>query len=64
MVTIAFPAQEDPKPSVHVLQVGGCCVCSDEQGWNENPLVYCDGKGCTVAVHQGTLAHTPHLTLA
>ena len=34
--------------------VGGCCVCSDEQGWNENPLVYCDGHGCTVAVHQGT----------
>merc|ERR1712142_921279 len=32
--------------------VGGCCVCSDEQGWNENPLVYCDGQGCTVAVHQ------------
>jgi len=27
-------------------------VCSDEQGWNENPLVYCDGQGCTVAVHQ------------
>ena len=34
-------------------QVGGCCVCSDEQGWNENPLVYCDGQGCSVAVHQG-----------
>jgi len=33
-------------------QVGGCCVCSDEQGWNENPLVYCDGQGCSVAVHQ------------
>merc|ERR1712083_843556 len=32
--------------------VGGCCVCSDEQGWSENPLVYCDGQGCTVAVHQ------------
>ena len=36
--------------------VGGCCVCSDEQGWNENPLVYCDGHGCTVAVHQGMLS--------
>lgn len=35
-------------------QVGGCCVCSDEQGWNENPLVYCDGQGCSVAVHQGS----------
>jgi len=33
--------------------VGGCCVCSDERGWTENPLVYCDGQGCTVAVHQG-----------
>ncbi|KAL1430035.1 hypothetical protein MTO96_015519 [Rhipicephalus appendiculatus] len=32
--------------------VGGCCVCSDERGWAENPLVYCDGQGCTVAVHQ------------
>ncbi len=33
--------------------VGGCCVCSDERGWDENPLVYCDGQGCNVAVHQG-----------
>ncbi|XP_052247304.1 zinc finger protein zfp-1-like isoform X1 [Dreissena polymorpha] len=32
--------------------VGGCCVCSDERGWAENPLVYCDGNGCSVAVHQ------------
>nr|UST29501.1 trithorax-homolg [Haliclona caerulea] len=32
--------------------VGGCCVCSDERGWDENPLVYCDGHGCNVAVHQ------------
>lgn len=32
--------------------VGGCCVCSDERGWPENPLVYCDGLQCTVAVHQ------------
>lgn len=29
-------------------------MCSDERGWTENPLVYCDGQGCTVAVHQGT----------
>ncbi len=35
--------------------VGGCCVCSDERGWDENPLVYCDGHGCNVAVHQGEL---------
>lgn len=33
--------------------VGGCCVCSDDRGWSENPLVYCDGQSCTVAVHQG-----------
>ena len=33
--------------------VGGCCVCADERGWDENPLVYCDGQGCNVAVHQG-----------
>ncbi|XP_050683109.1 protein AF-10-like isoform X3 [Leptidea sinapis] len=32
--------------------VGGCCVCSDERGWPDNPLVYCDGNGCNVAVHQ------------
>ncbi|BFY98682.1 hypothetical protein BsWGS_01720 [Bradybaena similaris] len=32
--------------------IGGCCVCSDESGWSENPLVYCDGAGCNVAVHQ------------
>lgn len=32
--------------------VGGCCVCSDESGSPENPLVYCDGDGCNVAVHQ------------
>ncbi|CRK97141.1 CLUMA_CG010538, isoform A [Clunio marinus] len=32
--------------------VGGCCVCSDERGWPENPLVYCDGQNCMVAVHQ------------
>lgn len=33
--------------------LGGCCVCSDENGWTGNPLVYCDGPGCEVAVHQG-----------
>ena len=33
--------------------VGGCCVCSDEVGYTENPLVYCDGTQCNVAVHQG-----------
>jgi len=33
--------------------VGGCCVCSDDQGFPNNALVYCDGKGCTVACHTG-----------
>ena len=28
-------------------------MCLDERGWDENPLVYCDGDGCNVAVHQG-----------
>ncbi|MEQ2208628.1 Protein AF-17 [Xenoophorus captivus] len=39
--------------------VGGCCVCSDERGWAENPLVYCDGHGCSVAGQAGLL--TPRL---
>lgn len=39
--------------------VGGCCVCSDERGWDENPLVYCDGNGCNVAVHQGRSSSLP-----
>lgn len=30
-------------------------MCSDERGWAENPLVYCDGHGCSVAVHQGNI---------
>jgi hypothetical protein len=33
--------------------VGGCCVCSDDQGFANNALVYCDGNGCTVACHTG-----------
>jgi hypothetical protein len=43
--------------------VGGCCVCSDDRGWSENPLVYCDGQSCTVAVHQGnyTPFHKSHI---
>ncbi len=31
----------------------GCCVCSDDQDWKENPLVDCKGPGCNVVVHQG-----------
>lgn len=30
----------------------GCCVCADDSGYCDNPLVYCDGSGCNVAVHQ------------
>lgn len=30
--------------------VGACSVCLDDQGSDENPLVYCDG--CDLAVHQ------------
>ena len=37
----------DSKP-----MLGGCFVCQDERGWANNPLVYCDGKQCSVAVHQ------------
>ncbi|PAV91804.1 hypothetical protein WR25_18964 [Diploscapter pachys] len=33
--------------------LGGCCVCSDENGWTDNPLIYCDGPDCEVAVHHG-----------
>ncbi|XP_050426553.1 protein AF-10-like [Adelges cooleyi] len=32
--------------------LGGCSVCCDDTGWAENPLVYCDGPNCNVAVHQ------------
>lgn len=32
--------------------IGGCCVCADDSGYCDNPLVYCDGNNCNVAVHQ------------
>ena len=32
--------------------VGGCCICANENGYAENPLFFCDGRGCNVAVHQ------------
>lgn len=28
-------------------------MCADENGWTDNPLIYCDGENCEVAVHQG-----------
>ena len=33
--------------------LGGCCVCLGKQRRATNPLVYCDGQGCNVAVHKG-----------
>ena len=36
------------------VQVGVCCFCSDEQGLTENILVFCNGQGCSVGVHQGS----------
>uniref|UniRef100_A0A8C5MQR4 MLLT10 histone lysine methyltransferase DOT1L cofactor n=1 Tax=Leptobrachium leishanense TaxID=445787 RepID=A0A8C5MQR4_9ANUR len=45
-------AEEEALPTSMKEMIGGCCVCSDERGWAENPLVYCDGHGCNVAVHQ------------
>uniref|UniRef100_A0A183J6L4 AWS domain-containing protein n=1 Tax=Soboliphyme baturini TaxID=241478 RepID=A0A183J6L4_9BILA len=35
--------------------VGGCCVCAEDTGFVENPIVYCDGDKCNVAVHQGSI---------
>ena len=48
----------DSSAAIGREMVGGCCVCADERGWDENPLVYCDGEGCNVAVHQGELRET------
>lgn len=48
-----LPEEDDDSASTMKEMIGGCCVCSDERGWAENPLVYCDGHGCNVAVHQG-----------
>ncbi|XP_060949799.1 LOW QUALITY PROTEIN: protein AF-10 [Limanda limanda] len=46
-------AEDDESSTSNMKEmIGGCCVCSDERGWAENPLVYCDGHGCNVAVHQ------------
>ncbi len=46
---------EDRRYHMHEMKemVGGCCVCSDDEGWDDDPLVYCDGQDCTVAVHKG-----------
>ncbi|XP_016350778.1 protein AF-10-like isoform X1 [Sinocyclocheilus anshuiensis] len=49
---LCLPEEYDDSASNMKEMIGGCCVCSDERGWAENPLVYCDGHGCNVAVHQ------------
>lgn len=49
---LALTADEEELTTSMKEMIGGCCVCSDERGWAENPLVYCDGHGCNVAVHQ------------
>ncbi|XP_061093781.1 protein AF-10 isoform X3 [Conger conger] len=48
----SLPVEDDYFANNMKEMIGGCCVCSDERGWAENPLVYCDGHGCNVAVHQ------------
>lgn len=45
----------------HDELIGGCCVCSDDQGFSNNALVYCDGKGCTVACHTGKIRNITDL---
>ncbi|MBN3291449.1 AF10 protein, partial [Polypterus senegalus] len=49
---LSLAVEDDDLSSNMKEMIGGCCVCSDERGWAENPLVYCDGHGCNVAVHQ------------
>ncbi|XP_056375238.1 protein AF-10 isoform X1 [Hyla sarda] len=49
---LALTTEDEEQTTSMKEMIGGCCVCSDERGWAENPLVYCDGHGCNVAVHQ------------
>ncbi|XP_050546902.1 protein AF-10-like [Daktulosphaira vitifoliae] len=32
--------------------LGNCSVCSEDKAFDGNPLVYCDGPNCNVAVHK------------
>lgn len=32
--------------------LGNCSVCSEDKAFDDNPLVYCDGRNCNVAVHK------------
>lgn len=53
-------ANDDKEPLIKQM-IGGCCVCADDSGYCDNPLVYCDGPGCNVAVHQACygIVHVP-----
>lgn len=42
----------DDDDDVDKEMIGGCCVCADDNGTSDNLLVYCDGAGCRVAVHE------------
>ena len=42
--------------------LGGCCVCLGDDGWDDDPLVFCDGQNCNVAVHKGLYRHFPSYT--
>lgn len=44
--------QELPDEDADKEMIGGCCVCADDNGTSDNLLVYCDGVGCRVAVHE------------
>lgn len=32
--------------------LGNCSVCGEDKAFDDNPLVYCDGRNCNVAVHK------------
>ena len=44
--------EEEEETDDNKEMVGGCCVCADDNGTADNLLVYCDGDGCRVAVHE------------
>lgn len=33
--------------------IGGCVVCGQDEGYLDNVLIYCDGEGCGIGVHEG-----------
>ena len=32
--------------------VGGCVVCGQDEGYLDNVIIYCDGDGCEIGVHE------------